>query len=156
MAHLELNWVDEIDEDWEATLKVATFMDPRHKSFKLKRLTLRQQKKYLDSAAALARGVYEAHFMADAESQPETAEKSSAEITHPAKKQKMDPHMRRDYTVDTSELLDRDSDVSLTLTLTLTLASNPNPFCSTRMANQILKTMIAVSSSGRGMWISLR
>ena len=125
-------------------------MDPRHKSFKLKRLTLRQQKKYLDSAAALARGVYEAHFMADAESQPETAEESSAEIIHPAKKQKMDPHMRRDYTVDTSELLDRDSDVSLTLTL----ASNPNPFCSTRMANQILKTMIAVS--GRGMWISLR
>ena len=54
--------------------------------------------------------------MADAESQPETAEKSSAEITRPAKKQKMDPHMRRDYTVDTSELLDRDSDVSLTLT----------------------------------------
>ena len=84
-------------------------MDPRHKSFKLQRLNSRQQQKYLASAATLARGVYEAYFMGDAESQTEAAEADKPES--PAKRKKLEPHLRRDYTVDAAELLGRDSEV---------------------------------------------
>ena len=90
-------------------------MDPRHKSFKLQRLNARQQQKYPASAETLARGVYEAHFMGDAESQTEAAEAAEAaeadKPESPAKRQKLEPHLRRDYTVDAAELLGRDSEV---------------------------------------------
>ena len=87
-------------------------MDPRHKSFKLQRLNARQQQKHLASAETLARGVYEAHFMGDAESQTEAAEAAEADKPEsPAKRQKLEPHLRRDYTVDAAELLGRDSEV---------------------------------------------
>ena len=94
-------------------MQVASFLDPRHKEFKLRRLNARDQRKYLKGASQLARGVYEAHFMGDAESQ-DAAVIADAAIAPPAenpiKRQKLEPHLKRDYAVNTSELLGRDSE----------------------------------------------
>ena len=104
-------WVEEIDEDYLATLKVASFCDPRHKAFRFRHMNRSARSAFFRDATRLAKELY------DEEYAPKSAPNSQAATNNSPAAAAVDiapptPNdtMKKQYNVDVLGLLGREDD----------------------------------------------
>ena len=104
-------WVEEIDEDYLATLKVASFCDPRHKAFRFRHMNRAARSAFFRDATRLAKELY------DEEYAPKSAANSPTVINNSSEAAAVDnapptPNdtMKKQYNVDVLGLLGREDD----------------------------------------------
>lgn len=100
-------WVDDIDEDYLRTLQIATFCDPRHKSFKLRNLSRSARSTFKKDAIRYAKDLYDMEY-APRPSEPvaDCSPGAAAAANETASRQR-EKHMRKSITVDVADLLGR-------------------------------------------------
>ena len=62
MQNIENAFENNIDPEWLTTLQIATFLDPCHKDFNLKRMSANKLRKFKKDAVAKAKAMYDLDF----------------------------------------------------------------------------------------------
>ena len=106
-ADFQRRWVDEIDDDYLATLKVASVCDPRHKQFKLRSYSRSARSALAKDAWRLAKAMYDMNYAPD-ECDALVAQSSNESVDK--RKSTTEPHMKKQITVDVSDLLGREDE----------------------------------------------
>ena len=100
-------WVDDIDEDYLRTLQIATFCDPRHKSFKLRNLSRSARSTFKKDAIRYAKDLYDMEYSPRPSEPVADCSPGAAAAANETASRQREKHMRKSITVDVADLLGR-------------------------------------------------
>ena len=103
-------WVDGIDEEYEATLLVATYCDPRHKEFKLRSYSRGDLAALKRKAHKYAKALYEMEYgRPDVDAEP-TRDEADSEPDEPVASPMVAAQLKKAICVDAASFLGREGE----------------------------------------------